>query len=554
MVNLAANDPDMKSCFNLRMLWLAGMMAGACGVFAKDEPAGDELFTGPVPRLQIEIPAEGMKILHDYKQVWRETRPERIDVQATVREGGKVYTNVAVHLKGSFSFQPIDGKPSLTLNFEKFAPGQRFHGLTKIHLNNSVQDPSYLCESFARELFQSVGVPSPRATPALVKINGREHGVSVLIEGANKLFVKRHFESAKGNLYDGGSGGDVTKALETDSGENPDDRSDLTNLVNAVRVPNPETRFTRMAKVLDVDEFITFAATEAVLVHWDGYAIGCNNYRLFHDVVRDKMVFIPHGLDQLFGVSSSPTLSITPAFKGLVAKQLFSVPEGRRRYLARIARLSTNEFRVEALHARVDKLAARLRPALAEHPEWRDEFDEAVAALKSRIVMRSKSVALQLQNPKRPVPLADDNSVRLGAWSFKAGTRAATSARSFTNNRQILQVTGRVPESSGAWRTSVLLDEGHYEFTGLARVEKLPPNTPGTNGVILRISGERSTKGITQPADWAKLSYEFDVSGLMDVELICEYRGPEGTGFFDVGTLKLIRTGPPSPKEEAAAQ
>src|SRR6266700_1444786 len=69
---------------------------------------GDELFrSGNVPHLEIEIPPSGMKVLREYRQVWRQPRPERVDVQATVREGGQVYTNVAIHLKGSFTFQPV---------------------------------------------------------------------------------------------------------------------------------------------------------------------------------------------------------------------------------------------------------------------------------------------------------------------------------------------------------------------------------------------------------------------------------------------------------------
>lgn len=543
----------MKPPSKFRALWLFSLFVVAIALPAKDHSASDALFTGPVPRLQIEIPAEGLKVLESYQQAWRQARPERNDVSVTVREGGRVYTNVALHLKGSFSFQPVGEKPSLTLNFEKLAPGQRFHDLTKIHLNNSVQDPSYLCESFAREMFQSVGVPSPRATPALVKLNGRDLGVSVLVEGANKRFVKRHFPSAQGNLYDGGSGGDVTKALETDSGEHPEDRSDLTNLVQATRISDPDDRLGQMTRVLDVEEFITFAATESLFVHWDGYSIGGNNYRVFHDVTRDKMVFIPHGLDQLFGVSSSPALSLTPTFKGLVAKALFSVPEGRRRYLARVGQLSTNEFRVAALHAGVDKMAARLRTALKDHPQ-RGAWEDAVEDLKSRITGRAASVAQQIQNPRRPAPLAADRSVPLGNWTFKAGTtQTASGTRLATLGRQMLRVNGRGPESSGAWRTTVLLEAGHYEFTGLARTENLPPHAPGTNGVILRISGERSTQGIAVPTDWTKLSYAFDVRGIMDVELACEYRGPEGLGLFDLSTLRLVRAGPPSAKTETAS-
>ena len=459
---------------------------------------------------------------------------------ATVREGGQVYTNVAIHLKGSFTFQPIDAKPSLTLNFDKFAPGQRFHGLTKIHLNNSVQDPTSLCEQLARELFVDVGVPSPRATPARVRLNGRDLGICVLIEGANKQFVKRNFDSAKGNLYDGGSGGDVTKALKAISGDNPDDRFDLTNLVQAAREPDSATRLGRLEKVLDVERFLCFAATEAFLVHWDGYAIGGNNYRLFHDVGRDKMIFIPHGLDQLFGTSSSPSLSLTPAFKGLVAKSLFSVPEARQRYLQRLEKFSTNEFRLEALIARVDRLAARLLASLREDQALHAEVERAVHNLKARISARVRSVAQQLGNPARPIQFPPEGAMRLSGWNFKMGpTQPAPGSRNISDGREILRVTGRASESSGAWRTTLFLDQGAYEFTGLARTHGIS-DVSGTNGVILRISGERSTKGITISDQWKPLSYEFEVQGMENVELVCEFRGL-GSGEFDAGSLRLLR-------------
>lgn len=528
--------------------WLAlGVALGARG---KDEDPSDSLFTGPVPKLRIEIPADGMKVLREYRQVWRQARPERIDARATVHEGERVYTNVAVHLKGSYTFQPIDGKPSLTLNFDKFAPGQHFHGLTKIHLNNSVQDPSGLCEQFARQLFADAGVPSPRATPALVNLNGRDLGVSVLVEGANKNFVKRHFASAKGNLYDGGSGGDVTKALEADSGEHPENRSDLTNLVNAAREPDMVRRLARLEQVLDVERFITLAAIEDLIVHWDGYAIGCNNYRVFHDVSRDKMVFMPHGLDQLFGVSSSPMLSLTPPFKGMVAKALFAVPEARQRYLRRIESLSTNEFRTEVLRARVERLAARLRPALSG--DLTDDFDEATQALKLRIALRMRSVSQQLGNTKRPVQFPEGGEMTLSGWSFKGGPNQPSSGnRRADGQRDVLRVdSGGALESSGAWRTTLFLDAGHYEFTGMAR-SQANADAKGTNGVMLRISGERSTNGIAIPKEWKTLNYEFDVRGLEDVELICEFRGAQGWGEFDARSLRLLRKGPARPPRDA---
>jgi spore coat protein CotH len=100
----------------------------------------------------------------------------------------------------------------MTLHFDKFEPGQNFHGLTKIHLNNSVQDTTALSEQFGREIFKQLGIIAPRATPALVHLNERDFGLCVLVEGANKQFIQRNFKSAKGNLYDGGAGGDITKS------------------------------------------------------------------------------------------------------------------------------------------------------------------------------------------------------------------------------------------------------------------------------------------------------------------------------------------------------
>src|SRR5882672_4345210 len=91
---------------------------------------GDDLFTNKaIVRLQIQIPPEGLEILRKYRYRRGSNQMERVSVAATVREGGRLYTNVAVHLKGSLgSFRPIYSlRPALTLNFDKFAEGQRFH-------------------------------------------------------------------------------------------------------------------------------------------------------------------------------------------------------------------------------------------------------------------------------------------------------------------------------------------------------------------------------------------------------------------------------------------
>src|SRR6185503_12061269 len=160
---------------------------------AADKPSGskpktpikagtsDYIFTNEsVLRIKIDIPKDGMATLRKYQWGWG-GGGERQAVRATVREGETVYTNVAVHLKGAAgSFRSIDQNPCLTLKFDKFVDGQRFHGLDKISLNNSVQDSSYLNEKICREMFEAAGVPVPRSDHATVELNGRALGLYVL--------------------------------------------------------------------------------------------------------------------------------------------------------------------------------------------------------------------------------------------------------------------------------------------------------------------------------------------------------------------------------------
>ena len=504
---------------------------------------GDALFkNGVMPHLEIEVSDAGMKTLRDYDQVWGQPHPERIDVRATVRDGRMVYTNVALHLKGSFTFQPVEGKPSLTLNFDKFAPGQRFRGLDKIHLNNSVQDPAFICEKLARELFVEAGVPATRIGHARVSLNDRSLGFYVLVEGYDKRFLKRHFASTKGNLYDGGSRGDIAKNLEVDSGEDRENRSDVTALLAATREKNPSVRLARLEQVPDVDRFLTFAALEVLLQHWDGYCLGPNNFRLFHDAATGKMVFLPHGMDQILGTGRSSSVSITPKWDGLVARALFSTPEGRQRYLERVAQVFTNQFRPEVLTARVDQMAGHIHSGGGLGLLARIRHQAAVESLKARIYSRAEQVGEQLARLERPLVFGADGVVRISGWQFKESSNGSvTGQRGRTNGLEFLGLRSAGNEwTSGSWRKLVLLEAGHYEFSAMARATGLPADATNS-GVILRVSGERDAAGLSNNEDWTRLSYEFDVSGLINAELICEFRGAAGLGMFDVSTIKLRR-------------
>jgi hypothetical protein len=80
---------------------------------------------------------------------------------------------------------------------------------------------------------------------------------------------------------------------------------------------------------------------EVAIWDWDCYAMCRNNYRIYHDPIADKIVFMPHGMDQIF---HNPQGSILPEMKGLVARAVLETHEGRRQYFERMAIVATNPF------------------------------------------------------------------------------------------------------------------------------------------------------------------------------------------------------------------
>jgi len=515
------------------------------GAIKKPSP-GDEIFTNlNVLRIQIEIPSAGLSTLRRYH--WGGGGAGRPTARATVREGENIYTNVALHLKGAAgSFRPVDWNPALTLNFEKFAAGQHFHGLKKISLNNSVQDPSFITEKICRELFEAAGVPVPRAAHAQVGLNGRDLGLYVLVEGFNKQFLKRYFKNTSGNLYDGGFVKEITEDLAINSGDHPKDRSRLDALAEAALEPNSARRMARLEKVLDTDRFLSLMAMEVMQCHWDGYTMNKNNYRVYHDLDSNRMVFFPHGLDQMFGVERvGPNTPLIPRAEGLVARSVLQTQTGRVRYLERVSQLFTNVFRVEVITNRVYEIAAEIAPVLAErNPQGAVNFAREVTELCRRIAQRSESIEQQLGYPTRTLKFDESGIVQPSGWKPRPGFGNPSLAQNKdADGKTILHVSANEGNCGGSWRTRVLLEGGSYRLEGRVKTQGIVADRADRqSGACLRISGGFPGQRLSGDNDWTRIAYVFEIQDAMgDVELVCDFRAAKGEAWFDLESLKLIR-------------
>ena len=422
----------------------------------------DDLFAIESPlKIALNIPEEGMSALRQGRpSPTGEARPE---ADATVVEGGREYLNVTVRLKGFSSFQPIDARPSFTLHFDKRVSNQTFHGLAKVSLNNSAQDPTHLHEALSRDVFAAAGVPVPRATFAFVTLNGRALGLYVLTEGFDKRFLERYFARTDGNLYEGGLLQDITSGLQRVTGKNPQSDEAVERLIRTAREPDPQERFRALSAVLDLDRFLSMLAIETMLSHSDSYSMNRNNYRLYHDPATDKIVFMPHGMDRVLGKHRGALdLSIVPPRLGLVARALLSTAEGRRRYVDRVAALLEDVFRPDTLCRRVRELDGTT--GLASN----------AAELCARITTRASELDFQLADRAAlvellPTPAFDTAGLApISGWrpASKLGQPPASVSVASRDGVEVLHLQTTASSRGTLLQTRFSLPTGQYRIAG----------------------------------------------------------------------------------------
>jgi len=533
------NFSQLYSClvFCLTASLFAGSLASAAAPGQRD--ASDDFFDqGMIPQIKITVAEKEL-------QKWR--GDIRKYVSCTIEENGKVtYDRVSVKAKGAAgSFRDINDRPALTLNFARENKGQRFHALHKIHLNNSVQDDTYISEWLCAQICREAGVPAARASHARVWLNGRDLGMYGLKEGFDDYFLSRHFANPKGNLYDGGFCIDIDSDLEKDEGPPPHDKADLKGLVAACREGDQTKRWQLMDQKLDVDAYLNFVALELMCCHWDGYVQNRNNYRVYFHPANGKAYFFPHGMDQMFGDAN---FSVFHQPGQIVSSQVIANPEWRAKYRERVKSLLPL-YAPEKLNAKIDALHARLRPVFAAMNEGRaKQFDDQAKGWKDRVSQRAKIVKEQMRNAPPTALIFTNNQVVLDEWFPGPNPGDAKMDEMQFEGKQLLPIyVGPSNRSTASWRRKVLLLKGTYRFEGLARVTGVTPieDTAG-RGFGIRLSGAATTtppKGyLVGTTNWAPITLDIEVpEPEKAVEIVAELRATAGKAWLDTATLKLVK-------------
>ncbi len=118
---------------------------------------------------------------------------------------GELIQDVAVRPKGNSSLMSAvssgTARFSLRVDLNFFNAANNLHGVKKLNFNNGFSDPTFMREVLAYELFEQMGLPTPRTCFVDLWVNDTHLGLYTMVEQIDKTFLSNNFEDGGGNLY-----------------------------------------------------------------------------------------------------------------------------------------------------------------------------------------------------------------------------------------------------------------------------------------------------------------------------------------------------------------
>lgn len=230
-------------------------------------------------------------------------------------DGRTTLDSVGVRYKGNSSFTLAGNNPKkpLKIKFNEFKD-TTYHGIKVLNFSNGIGDPSLMREHIGYAIARRI-LPAPRANFAHITLAGAALGLYTQVEQADKSFLKRWFESSKGNLFKAGDDGASLSWLGTDGGsyassgdyelKTNEDEANWNGFARFVGFLNNSSDSVFCADrgiYFDDTNVARFLAFNTVLSHFDSYnGSGRNWYMYQSDTSSPRMAMIPWDLNLSFG-------------------------------------------------------------------------------------------------------------------------------------------------------------------------------------------------------------------------------------------------------------
>ena len=234
-----------------------------------------------------------------------------------------------IHLKFDFQetfddegYYGSDSKVWDSSTERKARKNRTFATLEKLEMRwNKLYDATYLKESYAYEVFRSEGVLAPQCNIGVLDWSGARMGIYTVEEPVDGVFIERNVsaEDAGGDLYKLGWTNEGATFTNTNSiGVEDEDKAlfyvydlktnkktstheNLKNLINTLNSGSLTKE--KFASVVDVDNFLRFAAVSYFMGNPDDLRNNYNNCYVYFLKSSGKAVFIPYDYDRCLGIN-----------------------------------------------------------------------------------------------------------------------------------------------------------------------------------------------------------------------------------------------------------
>lgn len=155
-----------------------------------------------------------------------------------------------------------------------------------------------------------------------------------------------------------------------------------------------------MQEVLDLEQVLQLGAAQAVIADWDGYFGARNNYKVYHELGRDRFVILPWGIDQTFWpeyVDYAIDHSQSQRPRSLVYERCAALEPCKSRYRAHVAD-ANDAFAALPLADMLQAWLEQTQPAIAadERQPYATEERE-LALLELRVFLKERAARVRAQ-------------------------------------------------------------------------------------------------------------------------------------------------------------
>jgi spore coat protein CotH len=378
--------------------------------------------------------------------------------KADVEIDGEPISNVGVRYKGNGSFLVgrVVNKFSFKIDFNEYQDDLDFRGLKKVNLHNCATDPSMLREAISYQLFREAGVSCPLTgwSTVTTDVDGdvEAQGLYLVVEQVDKKFLRRSFGESEGLLikpsaftafpFLGESWDAYESFYNPKTKSSPEQQQRIMEFAKLVHRGGRKEFESEIGDYLDLDNFLSFLAVNAILSNLDSFLGGSQNYYAYLSSETNKILLIPWDLDHSFGsleiigTSESrlqhsinqPQIGVG---KNRLIERLLEMPDMKQAYLTRVEQLLDTVFEQQKWLEQIDESAAFVRPKLTAEGDW--PVDGSRERLKNFVRGRQDSIRDQLAGKSKGQTNDWNGQVNPAAIFKLLGWGAAIAAAGFLN-------------------------------------------------------------------------------------------------------------------------